>query len=428
MNVYSRHYFSVLLLATSVATAYAVPSSTTDTLLTQTLQHGDARPLAALAALRIHNGTVSYRYVGGFARRKGADVTPVQADTLFRIASVSKFVTTIGLMQLVEQGRIDLDADVSRYLGFLLRNPAFPDTPITTRMLLSHTASIADADDYVIPADHAVSEFFDASRRPGAADYHFLPNRKPGSWFSYCNLCYGLIGTMIERVSGERFDLYQQKHVLALLGIDGGYDPARLSHSERLATLYHHTVNGYEPAKDSDAHIAPEASDQYRIGTNATIFSPQGGLRISLNGLYRLSQFVFGNGTLASVTVLSPKSLQTMLRSDWHYEGQNGEGSYPIASYGLATIQLTGARDPSGHPTTPWRGYQGGLVGHLGDAYGLRSGFWLDPMTRDGYLFIANGFPEDGQEKPGKISSFTNVEEEIFNALSNAGTISGAVQ
>ena len=428
MNAHIRRRLSAFLLMASAGTAYAVPPAATDALLTHTLTNGEARPLAALAALRIHNGAVSYRYVGGFARKNGADVTPVHSDTLFRIASVSKFVTTIGLMQLVDQGRIDLDADASKYLGFQLRNPDFPDTPITTRMLLSHTASIADADDYVIPADHTVSEFFDASRRPGAANYHFLPGRKPGSWFSYCNLCYGLVGTMIERVSGERFDLYQQKHVLTPLGIDGGYDPALLSHPERLATLYHHTATGYEAAKDSDTHFAPEASAQYRIGTNATIFSPQGGLRISLDGLYRLSQFVFGNGTLQGVKVLSSQSLQTMLHSGWHYDGRNGEGPYPIASYGLATIQLTGARDPSGHPTTPWRGYQGGLVGHLGDAYGLRSGFWLNPATRDGYLFIADGFPEDGKEKPGKVSSFTNVEEKIFRALSNAGSVSGTVQ
>lgn len=409
-----------LLLAANMGSACAAVQTPTDARLAQVLSRGETRPLAAIAALRIHDGSVSYRYLGGFARKNSMDVVPVRSDTLFRIASVSKFVTTVGMMQLVERGRIDLDADVSRYLGFQLRNPAFPDTPVTARMLLSHTASIADADDYVIPEHQRVSEFFDPSRKPGTPDYHFLPGRKPGTWFSYCNLCYGLVGTMIENVSGERFDLYQKKHVLTPLGIDGGYDPALLSRPERLATLYHHTARGYEAAKDSSANFVPEASAQYRIGTNATIFSPQGGLRISLDGLYRLAQFVFGGGTLDGATVLSPKSLQTMLQPDWRYDGHNGEGTYPVASYGLATIQLTGARDPAGHPTTPWRGYRGGLVGHLGDAYGLRSGFWLDPATRDGYLFIADGFPEDGKEKPGKISSFTKVEEEIFSALAEA--------
>ncbi|OAG73839.1 serine hydrolase [Gluconobacter japonicus] len=415
---------SALLLMTSCGAAYAAPSPSRDTQLEQVLAHGEARPLAAIAAMRIHNGAVSYRYVGGFARKNGMDLTSVRSDTLFRIASVSKFVTTIGLMQLVDQGKVDLDADASRYLGFTIRNPDFPNIPITPRMLLSHTASIADADDYVIPANHAVSEFFDPSRRPGMVTYHFLPGRKPGTWFSYCNLCYGLIGTMVERVSGERFDLYQQKHVLTPLGIDGGYDPALLDHPERLATLYHHTANGYEAAKDDSTHVLPEASAQYRIGTNATIFSPQGGLRISLDGIYRLSQFVFGEGKVDGITVLSSQSLRTMLQPEWRYDGHNGEGTYPIASYGLATIQLTGAHDPSGHPTAPWRGYRGGFVGHLGDAYGLRSGFWLNPKTHDGYLFIVDGFPEDGQEKPGKLSSFTNVEEKIFNALGGLEAVS----
>lgn len=418
MIVRPSHPLSVALLAISAGIAHARPLTITDTEFTHTLTQAETRPLAAIAALRIQNGAVSYRYLGGFARRNGSKVAPVRTDTLFRIASISKFVTTIGLMQLVEQGKINLDADASDYLGFRLRNPDFPDVPITTRMLLSHTASIADADDYVIPADQKVSDFFAPSRQRGSATYHFLPQRRPGTWFSYCNLCYGLIGTMIERASGERFDLYQKKHVLVPLRIDGGYDPALLLHPDQLATLYYHTANGYEAAKDSNTHFEPEAPAQYQIGTNATIFSPQGGLRISLDGLYRLAQFVFGGGTLDGATVLSKTSLQMMLQPEWRYDGHNGEGVYPVSSYGLATIQLTGTPDPSGHPTRPWPGYRGGLVGHLGDAYGLRSGFWLNPHTRDGYLFIADGFPEDGKEKPGKFSAFTNVEEEIFAALS----------
>ncbi|WP_367161208.1 serine hydrolase domain-containing protein (plasmid) [Kozakia baliensis] len=411
----------IFLLATGVSPTLAAALPSADVGLERILTQGEARPLAGLAAMRIRNGKIVYRYSGGFARKNGADVMPLRSDTLFRIASVSKFVTTVGLMRLVEQGRINLDADVSRYLGFQLRNPDFPNVAITTRMLLSHTASIADADDYVIPADHSVSEFFDPSRRLGMANYHFISGHRPGSWFSYCNLCYGLLGTMIERVSGERFDLYQQRHVLEPLGIDAGYDPAQLRHPERLATLYRHTDKGYEAVKDVAAQFVPEAPTNYRIGTNATIFSPQGGLRISLDGLYRLAQFVFGRGTFNGVTVLSPRTVQTMLQTDWRYNGHNGEGTYPIASYGLATIQLTGAKDPTGHPTIPYRGYHGGLVGHLGDAYGLRSGFWLDPATHDGFLFIADGFPEDGKEKSGDFSSFTKVEEGIFGVLAGAG-------
>ena len=70
------------------------------------------------------------------------------ADDPARVASISKLVTAIGVLRLVEAGQLDLDADVSALLGFPLRNPAFPDAPISLRMLLSHTSSLTDAAGY----------------------------------------------------------------------------------------------------------------------------------------------------------------------------------------------------------------------------------------------------------------------------------------
>jgi len=78
---------------------------------------------------------------------------PVTADDPVRIASVSKLVVAIGVMRLVEQHKLDLDADVSDLLGYTLRNPAFPDAPITLRLLLSHRSSLTDGVDYVLPLD-----------------------------------------------------------------------------------------------------------------------------------------------------------------------------------------------------------------------------------------------------------------------------------
>src|SRR5947199_10125520 len=71
----------------------------------------------------------------------------VTVDDPVRVASVSKMVTTIGVMKLVEQGKLDLRSDVSRWLGWSLRNPAFPERPITLGMLLSHTSSVLQHDD-----------------------------------------------------------------------------------------------------------------------------------------------------------------------------------------------------------------------------------------------------------------------------------------
>lgn len=97
--------------------------------------------------------------VGAFAdgiadTRTGRAVTP---DDPARVASVSKLVVAIGVMKLVEAGKLDLDSDVSRWLGWALRNPAFPNRPVTLRELLSHTSSVRDHDDqYAIPLGGSV--------------------------------------------------------------------------------------------------------------------------------------------------------------------------------------------------------------------------------------------------------------------------------
>ncbi|MBR6013796.1 MAG: beta-lactamase family protein [Selenomonadaceae bacterium] len=69
---------------------------------------------------------------------------PVTEQTKFRVASVSKMFTMFGIMKLVDEGKINLDEDVSKYLGFELKNPNFPDEKITVRMLASHTSTIRD--------------------------------------------------------------------------------------------------------------------------------------------------------------------------------------------------------------------------------------------------------------------------------------------
>lgn len=403
------------------ATPKQAPKSGMDKAMRAVLMQGESHPLAALAAVRLQHGQPVAQYYGGFARRGGAHSTPVTPQTLFRIASISKVVTTIGLMELVEQGKINLDHDVSDYLGFPLRNPDFPDTPLTVRMLLNHTSTLRDGEQYVLPPGQSVRDFFAPGHKPGSADYHFSfhEDHAPGTFFTYCNLCYGLIGTMIERVSGERFDRYQKHHVLEPLKIDGGYNILELDHPEHLATLYQADATGYTPTVDSQPLKGwdKKALASYKIGSNGTIFSPQGGLRVSMQGLTRLAQFMIGRGTLDGVRLLTPQSITAMETPTWTFNGTNGVCPYPLSAYGLSLFLLTGAQDTNGRPSIPYSGYQGGLRGHLGDAYGLHSGFWYNPENGDAYLFAADGFPDYAQEKRGQYSSFTRVEEEIFTTL-----------
>ena len=85
---------------------------------------------------------------------------PFTRKSRFRVASVSKMFTMFTIMQLVEQGKLNLDDDVSKYLGFTLRNPYYPNTPITVSMLASHQSSLRDGKIYSIPPQMGLQEFF----------------------------------------------------------------------------------------------------------------------------------------------------------------------------------------------------------------------------------------------------------------------------
>src|SRR5438105_3268044 len=116
-----------------------------------------------------------------------------------RIASITKLHVALGAMRLVEAGKLDLDRDVSDYLGWRLRNPAFPDVPITLRLLLSHRSSLRDGVDYAIPLG---TELRSALAAPAAFD----AEHPPGAFFRYSNLNFPVIASVMESVTGERFD------------------------------------------------------------------------------------------------------------------------------------------------------------------------------------------------------------------------------
>ena len=108
-----------------------------------------AGPLAASVAVRFDRQTISPVLTEGLADRRS--LRPVTADDPVRIASISKLVAALGVMRLVDRGVLDLDRDVSDYLGWPLRHPGFPQVPVTLRLLLSHQSGLTDGADYLIP-------------------------------------------------------------------------------------------------------------------------------------------------------------------------------------------------------------------------------------------------------------------------------------
>ncbi|MDX1907315.1 MAG: serine hydrolase domain-containing protein [Bacteroidia bacterium] len=160
----------------------------------------------------------------GNATRSGT----ATANTRFFIASISKTVTAVAIMQLAESNRLDLDADINIYLPFQIRNPHHPNVPITTRMLLNHSSSISDAfyytfdftcwnQDCTIPLGQYLQDFFDVNGQ-------FYSNKNfhkylPSSQSNYSNLGFALLGYIVERIANQPFDDYCEQNIFLPLGM-----------------------------------------------------------------------------------------------------------------------------------------------------------------------------------------------------------------
>jgi CubicO group peptidase (beta-lactamase class C family) len=338
-------------------------------------------------------------------------VTP---DDPARVASVSKLVVAIGVMKLVEAGKLDLDSDVSRWLGWSLRNPAFADRPVTLRQLLSHTSSVRDHDDqYAIPLGGSVQA---EMANPKSWDLRHGPG---DDYFTYSNMNFPIVGSIVERVTGERFDVWMRGNVLDPMKIDACYNWPTCSDQAVGRAVELDSPEG-RPVKDDLHGKRPdcpvfvnegEACDLSRskLGKNGSLYAPQGGLRISVRGLERVGRMLLNGGSLDGQRILSPQSVETLFTPMWRYNGSNGTTEHGFyCTYGLATqtipTPVAGCNDdPVGD----------GIIrtGHAGDAYGLRSGLWLDRARGTGVAFFVTGL---GDNPPRGRSAFRAEEEQAF--------------
>ena len=324
----------------------------------------------------------------------------VTADDPVRIASISKLVVALGVMRLVEAGTLDLDADVSDRLGWRLRNPAFPDTPVTLRLLLSHRSSLTDGVDYIVPLGVRMQ---DAIADPKAWD----GAHAPGAYFRYTNLNFGVIATVMEAATGDRFDRLMAREVLAPLGLNACYNwGAGCSDAAvaRAVVLYRANgdvarddLNGQRPACPVVAKAGCDLAT-YRPGDNGAIFSPQGGLRISMRDLAKVGRMLLRRGD----GFLKPESIAMIETNAWTFDGANGDTSQGFyCRYGLATQAVP----------TPAKRCEDDLfadgamwVGHAGEAYGLRSGLWIDRVQGRGVAFFASAV-QDGSKGRSRYSA-----------------------
>ena len=412
----------------------------------QAIQTNPKAPLTSLSVLAIQDGKPVYE--GHFGHKRMLAYAPdpstaTDCNTLYRMASVSKLVTTLGVMRLVDAGRLDLDADIGNYLGFRVRNPGFPDVAISTRMLLSHTSSLRDGAGYVFGLDVALEDvlsphgkLFGAggawAARSGRVD------TAPGRYFQYTNLNFGVVGTVLEAITQERFDIYMQRAVLQPLGVRGAYMPEGLQPDDvdHVATLYRKGQDGawnsagpwVAQTDDWQGKLPPARKGlaAYVPGTNATGFGPQGGLRTSVAGLGRVLQMLLDEGRLpdTSERFLSAAAVAALQHTEWRYTPDSPNGDTlggQVVAWGLGLQRFTDTSEaaPDGKTRGDRLVAQGGVSGwgHTGLAYGLQSLFFYDPARRIGLVYALGGSGVDPALHPGQFSGFKQWEEQIIGAV-----------
>jgi CubicO group peptidase (beta-lactamase class C family) len=344
------------------------------------------------------------------ARRRALTI-----DDPVRIASISKLVVALGVMRLVEQGRLNLNDDVSNYLGWSLRNPSDPEQWITLRTLLSHTSSLRDGIDYAVPLG---TDLRTAVAEPAAFDLE----HEPVIFFRYANLNYPLIAAAMERAGGERFDRLMHRLVFAPLGLDACFNWTTCSDAavaravvlyEADGTVIRDDLGGRRPACPI---LAPDGVpcelDSYELGSNGALFSPQGGLRISVHDLAVVGRLLLNRGVHEGERFLGEHKIAELVAPTWSYcpggapacpNGDTEGGFY--CAYGLG-VQILPARQRGCRDDLFGDGRE--RVGHAGEAYGVRSGLWVDMERGQGIAYFATA---NGDDPPRGRTAYRAIEE-----------------
>jgi CubicO group peptidase (beta-lactamase class C family) len=381
------------------------------------------RPLTGASVAWLHgDGRVSRAWAGWrtIAADHPASSLPLDANSLFRVASVSKLALALAALRLDEARTIDLDADISTLLRHNLRHPRHPQTPITPRLLLSHRSGLQDARLPVADGD-ALRRLLSNPASWGTDE--------PGRQFRYSNLGYVVLATAMEAAARQPFDALMQRWLFDPLGISARYSPQALSGTQRdqLATLYRKTDRQPQWQAQFDArgdapHPFATPAALSAMGENASVHSPHGGLRSSVPDLCRLARLLMQQGRWEGRRVLSASSLAQLQRAHWTHgpdsPGDTADGL--MRSWGLGCQRFIDVSDARGGDRLHSRG---GIraYGHLGSAYGLYSGLLYHPgdTPDNGWslVYVINGTSQGAQESGGRHSSLRRFEERLIETL-----------
>ena len=336
----------------------------------------------------------------------GAFGEGITEDTLFNVGSIAKPVVATSVMQLVERGLIDLDADINEYLPFEVRHPEYSDVPITIRMLLAHKSCMAHhTPTYAAHMDRDAYLEWDAAKRgrsiygeivqpKGAPDYgafvegyldpdgaYYTPEAwldcRPGVDYHYSSPAYDLLGYLVEQIYARPFDEMLQKEI---------FDPLGMAHTARLS-------------EDPPYPQAAPMERVYGVFSKANLQAPiYGSARVGGGGLYStvpdMAQFLIAHlnqGRAGDVQLLAPETVTEMHRPRVYSSADLGMEAY---GYGWTRYQQS-----------PWQFWGSffqfyGAGGHGGSDVGYRARLYAVEKDKGGFGVVlltntANFFKTD---------------------------------
>lgn len=315
---------------------------------------------------------------------KASEKSKTTKKTIYRIASVSKVIVALAAMKLVEEHKLNLDRDISDYLGFKVRNIHYPDDIITTRMLMTQTSSLTDGFDDEDLTNETRRDgyngvngtFLDVSLKdlliPNDSIYYSeltFSKNKPGTTFIYSNFGCGILACIVEKITNEYFTDYVKKVLFNPLGINASFRCNELAHSDKIASTYI-SQNNEMILNRTKEYFLKGVYPRFPIGENFR--GPAGGLFISNQDLSKIMKMMIYKGLYNGKQVYKSSTIEKMFEKNW--EGEFEE-------YRAKGLQMIMLEDFYNHL----------VYGHFGNAYGVRSFMLFDKDEQMGMCFITNG-------------------------------------
>jgi CubicO group peptidase (beta-lactamase class C family) len=373
-------------IKTSSMETTALTDSEKDAFIEMAMRSGG---LPGLQTVVVKNGRIVRMKSYGYAvLDQPGPRRPMSNESLMLSASIPKTLVTVAVLQQMERGKLTLDDDINKYVPFSVRNPAWPEVPITWRMLLTHTSSLNEEDDeranstttYGKDTDVTLEQIANQDFSPGGArrwSGQFRPGR-PGTERIYSNDGYVLAAYAVQRLVNESFDRYVQREILKPLGMRStSYWLAGLPIARFSVT--------YASVRQQDGGYRFSPAQAYwghrEVGGSVLEHQitcpdyPAGCAHTTAQDFAQLMIMLMNKGTANGVEILEPSSVVLMVTPTGfrNLDGWN-------QSLGL-------------HGPLDLRGRQ--LWGHGGVDRGVANSFYFNPKTGVGVVAFANGNDPD---------------------------------